>query len=143
MTNEHFRSLERMYGTAECNKRLSPNLVVGEGSAEIRMQIQEMFFHSAHAVHGSYYFKLLDDAAFFAVNSLVESVFVLTVSFNIQLLQPISKGELCSVGKVIRKSKNIFFAEAVLTSSQNAEIARGSGVFAMSKIALTKEVGYY
>lgn len=132
-----------MYGTAECNKGLSPHLSVGEGSAEIRMQIQENFFHSAHAVHGSYYFKLLDDAAFFAVNSLVENVFVLTVSFNLQLLQPISQGELCSSGKVIRKSRNIFFAEAVLTSSQNAEIAKGSGVFTRSKVVLTKEVGYY
>jgi acyl-coenzyme A thioesterase PaaI-like protein len=34
--------------------------------------------HSIHAVHGSVYFKALDDAAFFAVNSLVEDVFVLT-----------------------------------------------------------------
>jgi hypothetical protein len=30
------------------------------------------FFHAAHAVHGSVYFKALDDAAFFAVASLVQ-----------------------------------------------------------------------
>ena len=39
--------------------------------------------HAAGAVHGSYYFKVLDDACYFAANSLVSDVFVLTVSFVI------------------------------------------------------------
>jgi acyl-coenzyme A thioesterase PaaI-like protein len=45
------------------------------------------------------YFKLLDDAAFFAVNSVVRDVFVLTVSFNIYLTRPVSAGELKASGR--------------------------------------------
>jgi acyl-coenzyme A thioesterase PaaI-like protein len=41
---------------------------------------------------GSVYFKMLDDAAFFAVNSIVEDVFVYTVSLNVQLLRPVASG---------------------------------------------------
>ena len=35
-------------------------------------------FHAAGAGHGTIYFKMLDDAAFYAANSMVEEQFVLT-----------------------------------------------------------------
>ena len=105
MAEEHFRKLERMYGRAPCNRDLSATVTIGEGLAEVRMPVREALFHAAGAVHGAYYFKLLDDAAFFAANSIVEGVFVLTVSFNVQLLRPISSGTLISRGTLVRSSK--------------------------------------
>ena len=74
--HEHFRKLERMYHAAPINQFYRPVLTVGEGSAELEIPIRPEFFHAAAAVHGSVYFKALDDAAFFAVNSLVTEVFV-------------------------------------------------------------------
>ena len=142
MADEHFRKLERMYGKAPCNRDLSVNLVVGKGTAEVRMPVQEHLFHAANAVHGAYYFKLLDDAAFFAVNSVVTEAFVLTVSFNVQLIRPISEGHLYSIGTLVRASKTLFFADAIITSDVGKEIARGSGVFSRSKMPLTEEMGY-
>ena len=142
MKDEHFRKLERMYGKAPCNRNLSVNLVIGKGRAEIRMPVQEHLFHAANAVHGAYYFKLLDDDAFFAVNSVVTKVFVLTVSFNVQLIRPISEGQLHSVGTLVRASNTLFFADAIVTSDIGKEIARGSGVFSLSKMPLTEKMGY-
>ncbi len=142
MTDEHFRKLERMYSQGPCNRDLAANLVIGRGRAEVRMPVQEHLFHAANAVHGAYYFKLLDDAAFFAVNSVVTEVFVLTVSFNIQLIRPIAKGQLHSVGTLVRASKTLFFADAAVKSDTGKEIARGSGVFSRSKMPLTAEIGY-
>jgi len=40
------------------------------------------------------------------------------------------------------KSKNLYIAESSLLNEKGKEIAFGSGHFAKSKIALTKEIGY-
>jgi acyl-coenzyme A thioesterase PaaI-like protein len=66
--------------------------------------VRPEFFHAAHAVHGSVYFKALDDAAFFAVNSLVTDVFVLTASYNLYLTRPVTEGALRAVGRVVHRS---------------------------------------
>jgi uncharacterized protein (TIGR00369 family) len=138
----HFGKLERMYRSAPINRYFRPQLRVAEGSAEVVMAVREDFFHAANAIHGSVYFKALDDAAFFAANSLVSDVFVLTVSFNIYLTRPVSGGVLRAVGKVVHRSRALFLAEAELTTSDGKSAGRGSGAFMPSKIALSPEIGY-
>jgi uncharacterized protein (TIGR00369 family) len=131
MTPNHFRLLERLYAEAPCNKHLGPVLEVGEGHAVVRIPVTEGLFHAMHAVHGSYYFKALDDAAFFAVNSVVTDVFVLTVSFSVQFLRPASSGTLVAEGRLV-KTGTLLFADAVLRDDAGRDLARGSGVFARS-----------
>jgi uncharacterized protein (TIGR00369 family) len=138
----HFRKLERMYHGAPINQIFAPRLVVGEGRAEVSMAVKPKFFHAAQALHGSVYFKALDDAAFFAVNSLLEDCFALTVSFNVYLVRPVSQGTILATGRVVHRSRRLFVAEAVLLDSAGAEIGRGSGTFMTSSIALTPEIGY-
>ncbi len=140
--NEHYRKLENMYLAAPINKMFVPKINIERGTTEISIQIQPEYFHSAGAVHGALYFKLLDDAAFFAVNSLVEEVFVLTASFNLYFMRPVSKGEMFASGKVIQESSRLYIAESHLLDSDGREIARGSGSFMKSKIALEPQVGY-
>jgi uncharacterized protein (TIGR00369 family) len=139
---EHHRRLERMYALAPVNSYFAPSMHVSEGRAEVIIKVRPDFFHAAHAVHGVLYFKLLDDAAFFAVNSVVRDVFVLTVSFNIYMTRPVVAGELKAIGRVIHSSKRLFIAESELMNGEGQEIARGSGVFMRSTIALSPEVGY-
>jgi len=95
-TGDHHRKLERMYLKAPINAYFRPSIHIRDGEADIVIPVQPEFFHAAHAVHGSVYFKAMDDAAFFAVNSIVEDVFVLTASFNLHLLRPISAGAAAS-----------------------------------------------
>ena len=140
--DEHFRRLERMYAQAPINAFFRPELRVSEGSAEIIIPVRPEFFHAAHAVHGSVYFKALDDAAFFAVNSLVHDYFVLTASFNIYLTRPVTEGNLRAVGRVVHRSRNLFIAEAELFDHTAGHVGRGSGSFMRSNIALTPDVGY-
>ncbi|MFN8583326.1 MAG: hypothetical protein U0163_20415 [Gemmatimonadaceae bacterium] len=75
----HFHRLERMYLAAPINRFFEPAITISDGRAEVRFTVRPDFHHAAHAMHGSVYFKALDDAAFFAVNSAVTDVFVLTV----------------------------------------------------------------
>ena len=142
ITEEHFRKLERMYSRAPCNEYYSPKLTISEGATVLVMPVQEKFYHSVGAVHGSVYFKALDDAAFFAVNSLVEDVFVLTASFYVNLFRPVKSGEMKAIGKVIMASRNLFVAEATLVDGEGREIARGMGTYARSKALLSPDIGY-
>jgi acyl-coenzyme A thioesterase PaaI-like protein len=139
---EHYRRLERMYLAAPINDFFKPAIKIGRGTAEIKVEIDKRFFHGAGAAHGAVYFKSLDDAAFFAVSSLVEDRFVLTSNFNLYMLAPVSSGVLRSVGKVASGGGSSFLAESVLYNDQDEEIARGSGMFIRSKMRLDPEMGY-
>jgi uncharacterized protein (TIGR00369 family) len=140
----HFRKLERMYLSAPVNNEVYSGITINisQEKAEITLPIEEKYFHAAHAIHGSVYFKMLDDAAFFAVNSIVEDVFVYTVSFNVQLLRPVSSGILRSVGELKFKSNNLFIADSTLFDENDKLTGRGSGNFMRSKIELTENIGY-
>ncbi len=141
---EHYKRLEKMYLNANINTRFfdSTTASISEGKAEIGLEISTKYFHALGAIHGSIYFKLLDDAAFFAVSSIVTDYFVLTTSFNINLVRPVSKGILIAHGKVRFSSANLFTAESILVNEKGQEVAFGTGNFAKSKIALTEKIGY-
>jgi uncharacterized protein (TIGR00369 family) len=139
---DHYRRLERMYAVAPINRFFEPVLHVTEGRAEISVPVKPEFFHAARAIHGSVYFKALDDAAFFAANSLVTDVFVLTVSFNLHIVRPVSAGELRAVGTVVHRSRNLILADAVAHDSAGRQVARGTGTFMPSRIALSSDIGY-
>ncbi|WP_309642613.1 PaaI family thioesterase [Flavobacterium sp.] len=143
-SNAHYQKLERMYLSAPVNTEIYNGITieVSDEKAQLTLKVQDKFFHAAHAIHGSVYFKMLDDAAFFAVNSIVKDVFVYTVSFNIQLLRPVSNGLIKAVGEVKFKSKNLFIADAILYDEKGRAVGRGSGNFMKSKIELTEEIGY-
>ncbi|MGB2427754.1 MAG: PaaI family thioesterase, partial [Alteromonas sp.] len=94
------------------NSTFKPTMTVEEGKATISIVLSENYHHSAGGVHGSVYFKMLDDAAFFAANSLETDVFVLTTSFTTYITRPVASGVmlfnivlLCSQAYLLRISK--------------------------------------
>ena len=88
MSTEHYIKLSNMYLNANVNTQIfeSTQCEIEYKKATISLKISDKYFHALGAIHGSVYFKLLDDSAFFAVNSIVKDVFVLTTSFNINIL---------------------------------------------------------
>jgi len=140
---DHFRRLERMYLTkASINDYFKPSIAIGDGEAEIRIEVDPKFFHAAGAVHGSVYFKALDDAAFFAANSVVEDVFVLTTNFNIQLLRPVTEGILIAKGALVSATRSLLIADAELRDDRDRLVGRGTGNFMKSRIQLQDIPGY-
>lgn len=138
----HFRRLEKMYAAAPINAIYQPKLTISKGVAVVEMMLSEEFHHAAGAVHGSVYFKMLDDAAFFAANSLEQEVFVLTTSFTTYLTRPVKAGKLRSVGRVVNQNRSQFIAEAVVYDAREKEIGRGNGIFVRSKLLLADTPGY-
>ncbi|MEL6190992.1 MAG: PaaI family thioesterase [Bacteroidota bacterium] len=144
MTEAHFQKLTRMYLQANVNTKIfdTTECEIKLEEATIKLTITDKYFHALGAIHGSVYFKLLDDAAFFAVNSIVKDVFVLTTSFNIHLVRPANQGKITAIGKVKSKSRNLFVAESTLFDEKGREIAFGTGNFVKSNVKLTEEIGY-
>lgn len=139
---DHYRKLENMYHTAPVNRFYAPTLQVSEGRAVVTMDVREAFFHAANALHGSVYFKMLDDAAFFAVNSLAREHFVLTVSFNLYLLRPVSQGTLRAEGAVVTSTRTLYVADATLNDDRGRLVARGTGTFMRSQVRLAEVDAY-
>ena len=127
---------------APVNRAYEPTLNVSKGRAELTFPVREEFFHSGGAMHGAIAFKALDDAAFFAANSLVRERLVLTTSFQIQFLRPVSQGIVRSVGTVVHRTRQTVLADAELFDERGRVVARGSGTFAVAGPDLTSDVGY-
>lgn len=139
---EHWRKLERLYLGAPTNAYYRPAIHVGDRIAEISIEVRPDFHHAARAVHGSVYFKLLDDAGFFAANSIVEDVFVLTSSFTIHLLRPVVSGRLTATGEVLSAGARQFLCDVRLRDGDSNLVGHGAGVYVRSRIPLTPDIGY-
>ena len=140
--SEHFRALENMYMAGPINRIFEPRITVTREASEIEIVVKESFFHAAGAVHGAIYFKMLDDAAFFAASSVVKDYFVLTKSFTTHLYRPISSGQMRSVGKVLDKSMSGVHAESIVYDGHGKKLGKGTGVFVKGRMLLKATPGY-
>jgi uncharacterized protein (TIGR00369 family) len=139
----HFRALERLYASAPINRMFPSTLsIVAPGEATISFAVDESVFHAAGAVHGTVYFKMLDDAAFYAANSLVSDRFLLTTGFNLLFTKPIRSGPVRAEGRWVSGKRRVYIAEAVLIDADGEEVGRGTGTFMRSQYPLTTLPGY-
>jgi uncharacterized protein (TIGR00369 family) len=136
MHEEHWRNLERLYMSAPTNAYYQPKIRIGDRVCEIEIEARRDFHHAADAVHGSVYFKMLDDAAFFSANSIVEDVLVLTSDFTIHLLRPVAEGALLAKGRLIHSGARQLLAESQLFGPSEQMLAHGVGTFVRSRIPL-------
>ena len=141
---EHYQKLERMYLVANIQKLMfeTTTIKISEGESEVGLTVQEKYHHAGAAMHGAVYFKLLDDAAYFAANSVIEDVFLLTSSFNVNLIRPVVSGKIRAIGKLKSQSKNLLIAEATIYNEEGKEVAFGTGTLMKSGVVLTPEIGY-
>ena len=139
----HYRALERLYASAPVNALFPSRLEIpGEGRSRIAFDVTRDVFHAAGAAHGTIYFKMLDDAAFYAANSLATDRFLLTTSFNLHFTKPVREGAVVAEGRWVSGRKRVFVAEARLIDATGDEIGRGTGTFMRSRIALSSLPGY-
>ena len=139
----HLRALEALYASAPVNGLFRSRLLLPEpGRSEISFSVSPDSFHAAGAAHGTLYFKMLDDAAFYAANGLVSDRFLLTTAFNLHFTKPMRSGEARAEGRWISGKRRVFVAEARIVDADGEECARGTGTFMRSHIALSGLDGY-
>lgn len=140
---QHHRALERLYASAPINQKFDSKLVIeGAGRSTINFQIDQTDYHAAGAAHGTIYFKMLDDAAFYAANTLATDRFLLTTGFNLHFTKPVRSGEVVAEGRWISGKRRVFVAESRLVDAEGEEIGRGTGTFMRSRIPLSSLDGY-
>ncbi|WBO22594.1 PaaI family thioesterase [Sphingomonas abietis] len=139
----HFAALEGLYAAAPINRLFASRLeVVGPGLSRIHFDVDERVYHAAGAAHGTIYFKMLDDAAFYAANTLVSDRFLLTTAFNLLLTRPVRAGPLIAEGRWVSGRRRVLVGDARLIDSDGEEVARGTGTFMRSHIPLSSLPGY-
>lgn len=139
----HFRAMESLYRSAPINRLFDSTLEIGgAGVATIRFTVAPDQYHAAGAAHGTVYFKMLDDAAFYAANSLVSDRFLLTTAFNLYFTRPLRAGPAVASGRWVSGQRRVYVAEATLTDADGQEVARGTGTFARSRVPLATLPGY-
>lgn len=140
---QHYRALERLYASAPVNAKFASQLhIAGEGRSRLTFTVTPEDYHAAGAAHGTIYFKMLDDAAFYAANSLVTDRFLLTTSFNLFFSKPVRAGQVTAEGRWVSGRRRVFVAEARLVDAEGDEIGRGTGTFMKSRIPLSSLPGY-
>jgi len=100
------------------------------------------FYHAAMSLHGAIYFKLLDDAAYFAAASREEEFFLLTKSYQIQFKRPVTGGELRARGELVSSEGTEWIAKSELINEHGKQVAAGEGVFVKSRLLLKDQLGY-
>ena len=139
----HLRALEALYDSAPINRLFESRIRLAEaGRSEISFDVAGHSFHAAGAAHGTLYFKMLDDAAFYAANGLVSDRFLLTTAFNLHFTRPMREGVARAEGRWVSGKRRVFVAEAKIVDSAGEECARGTGTFMRSHIALSGLDGY-
>jgi len=139
----HFRALESLYRHAPINDLFRSRIEIpAPGHARITFDVTPETFHAARAAHGTLYFKMMDDAAFYACNSLVSDRFLLTTAFNLVFTSPIRDGPIIAEGRWVSGKRRVFVGEARLITADGEEAGRGTGTFMRSHIPLSSLDGY-
>ena len=139
----HFRALESLYRSAAINRLFDSEIEIPEpGFARIRFAVRADTDHAAGAAHGTLYFKMMDDAAFYACNAMVSDRFLLTTAFNLVFTRPLKEGPMVAEGRWVSGRRRVFVGEARLILPDGEEAARGTGTFMRSHIPLSSLPGY-
>ena len=139
----HFRALESLYRHAPINSLFESELeIVEPGFARIRFHVRPELYHAAGAAHGTTFFKMMDDAAFYACNSMVSDRFLLTTAFNLLFTRPLREGPVIAEGRWTSGRRRVFVGEARLIDAEGELAGSGTGTFMRSHIPLSSLPGY-
>lgn len=139
----HFERLRKMYLSSPIHDYYKGiELNISTGLAEIKLPVDVRYFHAAMAVHGSVYFKLLDDSAYFACQSNVQDFFLLTKNFTVELKRPVTEGCMIATGKLVSFDGHTYFAQSEILNLQGKILATGRGEFVKGKTGLDQVPGY-
>ena len=127
-----------MYHNAPINVLYKPSLTIEkEGQSKIKYSVNTAHFHVGGYLHGSAIFKLLDDAAFFAAQSIEPDYFITTASFNSHFIRPVNKAIITGFGAGVKFTKTQIFADSYIENETGKIIAKGSGIFMKSNITIS------
>lgn len=117
----HYLKCAKMFRYAPVNssEQFASRVQLAHQQARVQMPPKAEYHHAANALHGMCYFKMLDDASFFAAQSINSTHFVVTTSFTTYITRPVVANadvqHLVAIGRVTSASRSLILAEAVMS----------------------------
>jgi uncharacterized protein (TIGR00369 family) len=106
---------------------------VRKGSVELLLDARPDHANLQGTVHGGVLATLADTAAGLAVRSAIPpGSRHVSVNLDVQYLEPAGTGTLRAVGRVVRMGRRIAFAEAEITDTGGATVARAQATIAVA-----------
>lgn len=135
---KHYTFLENLYKQGNINETHFPDaeITVASEKAQISCTINEQWHHAKGSMHGAIFFKMLDDAAYFAAASVEKDKFLVTKSYALDFIRPHVDGKITAEGTLQSRTDQEYIASAVLKNEQGKIIGKGQGVFVKSKLDL-------
>ncbi len=127
------QELSQEYLIHPMHKDLDLSIDIGVGKVSLVLMVQPNILNLVGIMHGSYYFKLMDDACFFAALSLKKSKFVATANFTIHYFRPASSGRLIAEAHVLEHFGKRYVCECVIKDEEGKKYGCGSGLFVEPK----------
>jgi uncharacterized protein (TIGR00369 family) len=138
--DDHHRRLERIYHAAPTNRLTPAHMVVGHGEARLVMELGEEHRQAVGGLHGMVAFKVLDETAFYAANSLVDDVFLATSDMTVHFTAGAraEAGELRAEATVVSAGRSAYVVDAVAWTAgdEPTVVARATGTFVRTKAPL-------
>lgn len=138
----HHKKLENLYLKNQSDALYETGISIREGEVEIISSIGRQHCNLDGTILSTVCSLFLQQAAEFAVNSKVSTFFVMAEHFNYYLSNVLAQDKLITRARFLHKSGNQFFAESIIIDSNRTEIARGNGVFIISKTPLESDLNY-
>ena len=132
---DHYDFLVRLFHSAPINQNIftGSELTLSDGEARYQLEVKPDYFHGAEAMHGAVYFKMLDDAAYFACATLVNDYFLVTKSYEIEFIRPVPRGTLTATGRFLEINDEEYLAESEILNDQGKRVGKGKGIFVKSR----------
>lgn len=135
----HLEVLERQYLTGPHIQSLDPGISIAEGEADILVPLRKELQDPSGRLRSSICINVMNDAATYAVSSLVGRGGTHTESFNVSLTDTVPSGDLLARGCFVGMSGSRYLAESILVDSEGREIGRADGVFILSQTTVLGE----
>ena len=107
MDKSHWKKLENLFLGANIQQMYPGiSIQISANEACITWPVESGHFHGGNALHGAAYFKLLDDAAYFAAASIHTTSFLVTGMYSIKFIKPVYSGVITAKGVLAEPSGN-------------------------------------
>lgn len=124
-------AVRKRFGSSKFAQWMGLTLVtLGEGTSEVRLDLEPHHFNPGGIVHGGVIATLLDGCIGLALRTeLGMDKDHVTTNLTVQYLSAMRSGALIGRGRAVRVGDRVSHGEAELTSEQGRLIAKGSATF--------------
>ena len=124
-------AVRKRFGSSTFARWMGLSLVsLGDGSSEVRLNLEPHHFNPGGIVHGGVLATLLDGCIGLALRTKLGMQFDhVTIDLNVQYISAMRSGALIGRGRAVRVGDRVSHGEAEVTSDQGRLIAKGSATF--------------